>query len=283
MDPATNLVYGNIFDGSYDATVTMLSKLGFGQVSMRWYPSALHCMSMVPAQKGDEALPKPMSCLLPHVQLEVVVGEVGWPSDGNGDTRGFATLDLARRFNNDIVRHMSSGGGTPLRPNRVIQGYLFSLIDEDNKTTGAGPFERHWGLFTTSLMPKYSLDLTGSGSSNAQLVGARNAPTLPPKWCVAKPGVDAQRLASALGYACGTGASSDCTPTTVGSSCFFGGDLRNMSSYAFNSYFQLHGQGEDMRRRAGSRPALACRVLDHNVLLHPCISIQRDAPRVTLR
>lgn len=180
---------------------------------------------------------------LRHVQLEVVVGEVGWPSDGNGDNRGYATLDLAQRFNNDIVRHMSSGGGTPLRPNRVIQGYLFSLVDEDNKTTGAGPFERHWGIFRADLTPKYSLDLTGAGKSNAQLVGAKNAPVLAPAWCVAKPEVDAQRLASALGYACGKVAS-DCTPTTVGSSCFFGNDLRNMSSYAFNSYFQLHGQGE---------------------------------------
>ena len=199
------------------------------------------------------------SCPNARVQLQVEIGEVGWPSEGDNSTRGYATLANAEVFNNAIVAHMLSGKGTPARPNVNISGYLFSLTDEDRKGLGPGAFERHWGIFRSDGKPKYKLDFTGGGgavsetqsaagiatgggSSVGTLTEAQGISFLPKQWCVAKSGVTTAQLSKAMSYACGDDFASDCTPTLPGGMCYFNGSIGKVVNYAFNSFYQLNNQ-----------------------------------------
>lgn len=77
-----------------------------------------------------------------HGDMTVLVGEVGWPTDGDKN----ANVGNAYRFYNGLLPRLASNRGTPLRPGN-IEVYLFSLIDEDAKSIAPGSFERHWGIF----------------------------------------------------------------------------------------------------------------------------------------
>lgn len=191
-----NATYSNMFDANHDTLISALQKNGFGN-------------------------------------LPVIIGEIGWPTDGDMN----ANLQYAQRFNQGFMDHISTGQGTPLRPG-PIDAYLFSLIDEDEKSIQPGNFERHWGIFTYDGIPKYQLNLrtTNSGA----LVRAKNVKYLDKQWCVLKPSVslDDPNLAPSVSYACANG---DCTSLGYKTSC---GDLdaRGNISYAFNSYYQKNDQ-----------------------------------------
>lgn len=98
--------YTNVFDANFDTLVWSLKKIGLGD-------------------------------------LKIIVGEVGWPTDGNK----FATVELAKRFYDGLLKKLASKKGTPMRPNEKLEVYLFGLLDEDLKSIQPGFFERHWGLF----------------------------------------------------------------------------------------------------------------------------------------
>lgn len=188
--------YYNMFDANYDTLVWALEKNGFGN-------------------------------------LPIIVGEIGWPTDGDQN----ANLDYAQRFNQGFMTHISGGKGTPKRAGPV-DAYLFSLIDEDAKSIQPGSFERHWGVFYFDGSPKYQFNLgtTNSGS----LIPARNVKHLEQKWCVMKPsaGLDDPQVAPSVQYAC---EKADCTSLGYQTSC--GGlDARGNISYAFNSYYQTNNQ-----------------------------------------
>lgn len=189
--------YYNMFDANYDTLVNALQKNGFGN-------------------------------------LPIIVGEIGWPTDGDRN----ANVEYARRFNQGFMSHIASGKGTPMRPNAGINAYLFSLIDEDAKSIDPGNFERHWGIFTFDGIPKYSLNL-GTTNTGA-LIPARSVHYLERKWCVMKPSakLDDPQVAPSVSYACSL---ADCTSLGYGTSC--GNlDARENISYAFNSYFQIQNQ-----------------------------------------
>jgi Glycosyl hydrolases family 17 len=109
-------VYKNIFDASLDALYVALGGIGF--------PG-----------------------------LTVVVGECGWPTQGNP----LATLANAQTFNQNLIAHCKSSVGTPRRPGSPIICYVFEMYDEDKKPTGPGPFEVAWGVYNGSGQPKYTL------------------------------------------------------------------------------------------------------------------------------
>jgi hypothetical protein len=115
-----SIVYENSFDASYDSLVSALSAAGFPN-------------------------------------MPIVIGEIGWPTDGNV----YATIPNAQKFNQEFINHVQTGLGTPLRPNMPFEAYMFSLIDEDIKSILPGPFERHWGLLYFDGVVKYPLDLSG--------------------------------------------------------------------------------------------------------------------------
>ncbi|KAI3754786.1 hypothetical protein L1987_54577 [Smallanthus sonchifolius] len=140
--------------------------------------------------------------------MGIIVGEIGWPSDGDRN----ANNQYAQRFMQGFMTHIAGNKGTPMRTGQV-DAYLFSLIDEDDKSIQPGNFERHWGVFYYDGQPKYSLNL-----------GTTNSGVLIP--------------ASNVNYAYALG---DCTSLGYGTSC---GDLdaRGNISYAFNSYYQKNDQ-----------------------------------------
>ncbi|BBH08220.1 Glycosyl hydrolase superfamily protein [Prunus dulcis] len=79
----------------------------------------------------------------------VVVSESGWPSDGNGD---FTTPELARTYNRNFLKHITSKAGTPKRPGAYIEGYIFAMFTENQKPEGV---EQHFGLFHPNMQPVY--------------------------------------------------------------------------------------------------------------------------------
>ncbi|KAJ4959566.1 hypothetical protein NE237_026677 [Protea cynaroides] len=188
--------YYNMFDANLDTLVWALQKSGYGN-------------------------------------LPIIVGEIGWPTDGDNN----ANLQYAQRFNQGFMNHILTGNGSPMRSGPV-DAYLFSLIDEDDKSITPGNFERHWGIFYFEGWPKYQLNLGTVNSSN--LVPAKNVQYLEKKWCVMSPSasIDDPQVGPSVSYACGR---SDCTSLGYGTSC---GDLdaRGNISYAFNSYYQRFNQ-----------------------------------------
>ncbi|KAL6629811.1 hypothetical protein ACP70R_029576 [Stipagrostis hirtigluma subsp. patula] len=190
--------YTNMFDANYDTLIWALKKNGFGN-------------------------------------LPVIVGEIGWPTDGDMN----ANAQLAQRFNQGFMTHIATGRGTPMRPGPV-DAYLFSLIDEDQKSIQPGNFERHWGIFTYDGLPKYQLNF---GTANSRgLVRAKNVKYLEKKWCVLKPTVSLSdsRLADSVSYACSR---ADCTSLGYRTSCGML-DIRGNVSYAFNSFYQINDQDD---------------------------------------
>ncbi|KAA8521011.1 hypothetical protein F0562_011701 [Nyssa sinensis] len=189
-------IYNNVFDANHDTLVWTLQKNGYGNLS-------------------------------------IIVGEIGWPTDGDRN----ADVTYAQRFNQGFMTHILSGTGTPMRPGPV-DAYLFSLIDEDAKSIQPGNFERHWGIFNYDGTPKYNLNLGTSNSGG--LVAASNVRYMARQWCVMSPSASLNDpgVAASVSYAC---QNADCTSLGYGTSCASLDAAQNIS-YAFNSYYQQNNQ-----------------------------------------
>ncbi|CAM0873824.1 unnamed protein product [Alopecurus aequalis] len=226
------ITYTNVFDANFDTLVSALKKIGFGD-------------------------------------LPVVIGEVGWPTDGDKH----ATVPYAQRFYAGLLKRLAARQGTPLRPRARIEVYLFGLMDEDAKSVAPGNFERHWGIFTFDGRPKFPLDLRGDGRP-AMPAPARGVQYLPRQWCVLNPNAtNTTALADNVGYACSR---ADCT--ALGYDCSCGAlDAAGNASYAFNVYYQAQGQVPS----ACDFQGLAM-VTDKDVSQPPCnFSVQVAEPTAT--
>ncbi|XP_062186509.1 putative glucan endo-1,3-beta-glucosidase GVI [Phragmites australis] len=89
--------------------------------------------------------------------LELVVSETGWPSGGGG---AGASVENAAAYNNNLVRHV--GRGTPRRPGKAVETYIFAMFNENQKPQGV---EQHFGLFEPDMSEVYHVDFSAGSSS----------------------------------------------------------------------------------------------------------------------
>ncbi|KAL8144252.1 hypothetical protein V2J09_017284 [Rumex salicifolius] len=223
VDSGNGLKYTNLFDAEVDAVYAAMAALQF-------------------------------------TDIPVVVTETGWPSNGDQNEVGASSANAAA-YNGNLVRHVLSGGGTPLKPNQALEVYLFALFNENQKT---GPTsERNYGLFYPSEKKVYDVPLTltalngDSALDNTSKIAVPTAPSPSPSsqeapapaadirpgqsWCVANGRVKGEKLQEALNYACGEGGA-DCRPIQQGSTCYNPDSLEAHASYAFNSYYQKNAR-----------------------------------------
>ncbi|KAH7441595.1 hypothetical protein KP509_03G045000 [Ceratopteris richardii] len=107
VDANTGLHYYNMFDAQMDAVYSAISAFGYHNITL-------------------------------------LVSETGWPSRGDPDEVG-ASISNAQTYHANLVKHVESKQGTPLRPDITPEIYLFALFNEDQKP---GPTsERNYGLF----------------------------------------------------------------------------------------------------------------------------------------
>jgi len=225
-DTNTGLTYTNMFDAQLDAVYSAMKYLGY-------------------------------------TGIDIVVAETGWPSVGDPTEVG-ASLQNAIAYNGNLIKHVTSMAGTPLRPNRYIHTYIFALFNEDLKS---GPTsERNYGLFKADMTMAYDVGLLQSpsaGPSPAPRTGgpvtatpprAGGSVTAPPTrtggpvtapptgkvWCITKPGADEKTLEANLNYACGQGI--DCRPIQPGGPCYSPNTVACHAAYAMNAYYQAAGR-----------------------------------------
>ncbi|OMO91253.1 Glycoside hydrolase, family 17 [Corchorus olitorius] len=207
FDAATGINYTNMFDAQLDAVYSAMKKVGYEEV-------------------------------------EIVVGETGWPSAGDPGQPG-VSLENALSFNGNLVKHVNSGKGTPLMPNRTFETYIFALFNENLKESVS---ERNFGLFKPDLTPVYDVGVL----RNEQGMGPTSAPPTVAapsasasgsgkgKWCVAKSEASNAALQANIDYVCSTGV--NCRPIQSGGACFNPNNVRSHASYAMNAYYQANGR-----------------------------------------
>ncbi|KAG0446966.1 hypothetical protein HPP92_028580 [Vanilla planifolia] len=187
-----------MFDAQMDAVFTAMNRLGYGDVA-------------------------------------ITIGESGWPSAGDPGQLG-VNIEDAESYNGNLIRHVTSGNGTPLMPNRTFETYVFSLFNENLKP---GPTaERNFGLFRPDFTPVYNAGVLRGGSQGG---GPMPAPISAFKWCVAKGGASDESLQANIDYACST-SGIDCGPIQAGGACFLPNTVRAHANYAMNAYFQFAGR-----------------------------------------
>lgn len=204
FDNVTSLNYNNMFDAQMDAVFSAMKRLGYDDV-------------------------------------DIVVGETGWPSAGDPNQPG-VSLDNAVSYNANLVRHVNSGLGTPLMPNRTFETYIFSLFNEDLKP---GISEQNYGLFRPDFSPVYDVGILRNqqGVGPAPVTPTAPAPTADDKkWCVPKDDATDAALQSNIDYVCGSGV--DCEPIQNGGPCFEPNTVRSHAAYAMNAYYQANGRND---------------------------------------
>ncbi|KAF7814793.1 glucan endo-1,3-beta-glucosidase-like [Senna tora] len=83
--------------------------------------------------------------------VPIVVAETGWPTKGN---EPYTSKENARVYNQQLLKHVGSGEGTPRRPGQAMDALIFATFNENEK---AGIVEQNWGIFYPDMSPVYPL------------------------------------------------------------------------------------------------------------------------------
>jgi exo-beta-1,3-glucanase (GH17 family) len=81
--------------------------------------------------------------------VEIVISETGWPFAGGMPI----SMDNVRTCYTNLVAHVK--GGTPKKPSKPIETYLFAMFNENDKNAD---YDKFWGLFLPNKTPKYSFN-----------------------------------------------------------------------------------------------------------------------------
>ncbi|KAF3454703.1 hypothetical protein FNV43_RR05151 [Rhamnella rubrinervis] len=204
FDNVTRLNYTNMFDAQMDAVFSAMKKVGYDDV-------------------------------------DIVVAETGWPSAGDPNQPD-VNIENALSYNGNLVKHVNSGKGTPLMPNRTFETYIFSLFNENLKPSTS---ERNYGLFKPDLTPVYDVGVLRNDQALGPMAGTAQAPSSSwgdaggRKWCVPRSDASDAALQANLDYVCSIGV--DCNPINAGGACFEPNTVRSHASYAMNAYYQTFG------------------------------------------
>ncbi|CAL5070844.1 unnamed protein product [Urochloa decumbens] len=207
VDEGTGLVYANVLDAQLDAVHSAIRRLGFGDV-------------------------------------DIAVSETGWPSAGEDWELGVGA-DLARDYNRNAIRHLGSGVGTPLMPNRTFEASIFSLFDENLRP---GPVsQRNFGLFHGDMTPVYDAGIF-TDPETVVPVSTKVTPAAPEagetgqrQWCVPKPAADEMMLQENIDFACGQ-EGIDCAAIRPAGVCYEPDTVQAHAAYAMNLFFQSNGR-----------------------------------------
>ncbi|KAG6388742.1 hypothetical protein SASPL_150174 [Salvia splendens] len=127
---ADGVYYDNLYYALVDVMNAALEK------------SAARVSGAASADQGGPKKPPP----------EVGGGESGVPTAGSGDAT--SSVENARIYNNNLVRVVKNG--TPRRPGKPIETYIFAMFDESDKP--GSEMEKHFGLFNANGDPKYPMN-----------------------------------------------------------------------------------------------------------------------------
>ncbi|MCL7036066.1 hypothetical protein MKW94_026765 [Papaver nudicaule] len=112
-DDGNGLQYRNLFDAITDAIYAAIEKVGGGGV-------------------------------------DIVIAESGWPSSENGN---IATIPNASTYVNSLISHVSGSSGTPKKPGKSMETYIFALFNENLKD--GDRTEQHFGLYFPDMTEVY--------------------------------------------------------------------------------------------------------------------------------
>lgn len=200
-DPASGLVYTNLFDQMVDAVYFAMDRLGFPGI-------------------------------------RIFIAETGWPNGGDLDQIGANVFNAATYNRNFVNRVMKKPAvGTPARPGWVLPSFLFALFNENQKP-GPGT-ERHFGLLHPNGSGVYGIDLSGKTPESEFMPlpePVNNAPFKGRIWCMAVRGGNETAVAAALSYACSQG-NRTCEMIRPEKPCFRPDSVFWHASYAFSSYW----------------------------------------------
>jgi len=87
-------------------------------------------------------------------KLTVAVSETGWPTAGN---EPHTSKLNAQTYNQNLINEMKQRG-TPRRPDDILDIFIFSMFNEDEKPAGV---EQHWGIHYANMDPVYILTFQG--------------------------------------------------------------------------------------------------------------------------
>ncbi|CAH9147248.1 unnamed protein product [Cuscuta epithymum] len=169
-----------------------------------------------------------------YPNMEIVIGQVGWPTDGAKD----ANVTNAERFYRTFLKHIVEKKGTPRRPNTNIDVFLATLTDENKIPLVYGNYQRRRGIYNYDGTPKFKIDFSGQGR-DIYPWAAKGMVKMPSRWCIFNGDQsNLSKVDEQVKFACNK---SDCSSLYFGSSC---GNLNYTwnASYAFNMYYQSNNQ-----------------------------------------
>ncbi|XP_031101425.1 glucan endo-1,3-beta-glucosidase 8-like [Ipomoea triloba] len=177
----------------------------------------------------------------PH--MEIVLGEIGWPTDGGK----YATPENAERFHRGFLKHIAAKKGTPRRPGKNIDVFLGSLTDENKFAPALGPMLRHRGIYDFDGTAKYKIDFSGKGRDIYPITAAGTV-KMPSRWCIFNNDTsNMTKVDEQFQIACKY---FDCTALYPDSSCSNLSHSSNVS-YAFNMVYQGMNQDQESCYFAG--------------------------------